>query len=55
MVVESQTLMSSWVENRETSAWDRNTEKMGKRTSLQTLSQNSAGKACPCVLSVSKR
>ena len=45
MVVDSQTLMSSCVEKRETSACERKTEKIGKRTSLQTLSQNSAGKA----------
>ena len=39
MVVESQTLMSSCVEKRETSERERRTEKMGKRTSRQTESQ----------------
>jgi len=55
MVVESHTLMSSCVEKRDTSDLDRRTAKIGNRTSLQIVSQNSAGKLEPCRLSVSNR
>lgn len=52
MVVESQTLISSCVLNRDRSWLDLRTAKMGKSNSWQTVSQKSTGKAAPYVFSV---
>jgi hypothetical protein len=55
MVVDSQTLISSCVLNRERSWLDFRTAKMGNRSSWQTVSQNSTGNDDPCFLRVLKR
>lgn len=52
IVVESQTLMSSWVLNRERSWLDFNTAKIGKSSSWHTVSQNSTVYVFPYVLRV---
>lgn len=54
MVVDSQTLISSCVLNRERSWLDFRTAKIGNRSSWQTVSQNSTGNDDPCFLSVLK-
>ena len=54
MVVDSQTLISSCVLNRERSWLDFRTAKIGKRSSWQTVSQNSTGNDDPCFLRVLK-
>jgi hypothetical protein len=54
MVVDSQTLMSSCVLNRERSWLDFRTAKMGNKSSWQTVSQNSTGNDDPCFLRVLK-
>ncbi len=55
IVVDNQTLMSSCVVNRERSWLDLRTEKIGKSSSWQTVSQNSTGYVLPYVLSVENR
>ena len=52
IVVDSQTLMSSWVLKRERSWLDFKTEKMGNKSSEQIASQYSSGKPAPYVFKV---
>lgn len=55
IVVESHTLISSWVLNRDKSWLDFSTAKMGNSSSWQTVSQKSTGKVLPYDLSVVNR
>ena len=54
MVVDSQTLRSSCVLNRDNSVFDLSTAKIGNRSSWQTVSQKSTGNEVPYFVSVEK-